>query len=361
MLNAASERKLKGVKPDLVDVARRASEIGPPFQIVQGNRTVAEQAAIYAQGRSRPGKIVTWTKHSKHIGGNAVDFAALVNGKISWNDKLYPPIANAFKRAALELRTGIEWGGDWKTKDWGHIQLSQKAATPEAPTAGIGWTIADVQTALVAHGFDPGTIDGIMGPKTRAALKAFQKAEGLPETAAPDKGTTDALAKQPAPEAAARTSEPVPSVQGTPQWAISYLQELGWSREAAVALVANLVWESGGEHRAGRDKTINWAAHGDGEHSHGAGQWNDRHGRYQDLLHFAELRGTTWDDPATQLRFMDDELRGNEVATGKKLREARTVKEAADIALKYWRPGIPHEDRRIAIANQLSKENTDDA
>jgi peptidoglycan L-alanyl-D-glutamate endopeptidase CwlK len=124
-LNAASERKLLKVKPALVAIVRRAAELAPPFQIVQGNRTQAEQNSLYAQGRTRKGPIVTWTRKSRHIGGGAIDFAALVSGKISWNEKHYPKIAAAFKQAAKELKTKIIWGGDFKrTKDWGHIELA---------------------------------------------------------------------------------------------------------------------------------------------------------------------------------------------------------------------------------------------
>lgn len=36
-----------------------------------------------------------------------------------------------------------------------------------------------VQQALKDKGHDPGTIDGVMGPKTQAALRDFQKKEGL--------------------------------------------------------------------------------------------------------------------------------------------------------------------------------------
>jgi len=39
-----------------------------------------------------------------------------------------------------------------------------------------------VQEALRDNGQDPGPIDGIMGPRTKAALKDFQRAQGLPET-----------------------------------------------------------------------------------------------------------------------------------------------------------------------------------
>ncbi len=40
-------------------------------------------------------------------------------------------------------------------------------------------TVLSVQKALAQKGFDPGKADGIMGPKTKAAIVAFQKANGL--------------------------------------------------------------------------------------------------------------------------------------------------------------------------------------
>jgi peptidoglycan hydrolase-like protein with peptidoglycan-binding domain len=53
-----------------------------------------------------------------------------------------------------------------------------------------GETVRKIQVALKAAGVDPGTIDGIFGPKTEAAVLGFQLEEGLvpdgevgPETA----------------------------------------------------------------------------------------------------------------------------------------------------------------------------------
>ena len=48
-----------------------------------------------------------------------------------------------------------------------------KKATKQSIVSGI-------QKALKAKGFDPGAMDGKMGPGTAAALKAFQKSRGLP-------------------------------------------------------------------------------------------------------------------------------------------------------------------------------------
>ena len=51
----------------------------------------------------------------------------------------------------------------------------------------------EVQEALKAKGFDPGPIDGRMGPKTRTALKAFQEANGLKGTGELDNAAADKL------------------------------------------------------------------------------------------------------------------------------------------------------------------------
>ena len=42
-----------------------------------------------------------------------------------------------------------------------------------------GDDVARLQKRLTAAGFDPGAADGIFGPKTDAALRAFQEANGL--------------------------------------------------------------------------------------------------------------------------------------------------------------------------------------
>ncbi len=42
-----------------------------------------------------------------------------------------------------------------------------------------GLSVSDVQAALTRAGFDPGAVDGKMGKKTKAAIKAFQRSHGL--------------------------------------------------------------------------------------------------------------------------------------------------------------------------------------
>lgn len=54
-------------------------------------------------------------------------------------------------------------------------------------------TILELQKALLAKGFDPGPIDGISGPTTRAAIRAFQSKQGLEGTGIADVKTLQKL------------------------------------------------------------------------------------------------------------------------------------------------------------------------
>ncbi|MGH7383699.1 MAG: peptidoglycan-binding domain-containing protein [Candidatus Rokuibacteriota bacterium] len=53
--------------------------------------------------------------------------------------------------------------------------------------------VKSVQEALKEKGYDPGAIDGAMGPRTSAALRDFQKAEGLQATGRVDAETRGKL------------------------------------------------------------------------------------------------------------------------------------------------------------------------
>lgn len=55
-----------------------------------------------------------------------------------------------------------------------------------AKSPGSSAQIVAMQQALRDKGFDPGATDGVMGPKTSAALKAYQKSENLPTTGTMD-------------------------------------------------------------------------------------------------------------------------------------------------------------------------------
>ncbi|WP_295185509.1 M15 family metallopeptidase [uncultured Brevundimonas sp.] len=121
-LSSRSRARLVGVHPALIAVVEAAITRTPvDFMITEGLRTVERQAALVKAGASR-------TTRSRHLTGHAVDVAALVEGQVRWDWPLYGRIAEAFKAAALDLKTPLIWGGDWKTlRDGPHFELDRKA------------------------------------------------------------------------------------------------------------------------------------------------------------------------------------------------------------------------------------------
>lgn len=118
--------RLNGVHPDLVAVCHAALKISPfDFGITCGVRTKEEQVELYAQGRTKPGKIVTWTLDSRHLTGHAIDFAVYVNGSVTWEEKYYDQVGAAFLSAGAKLGISITWGGSWKRPDRPHVELNR--------------------------------------------------------------------------------------------------------------------------------------------------------------------------------------------------------------------------------------------
>lgn len=92
-------------------------------------RTVAEQDALYAQGRTTPGSIVTNAKGSSysshHQWGTAFDIYRN-DGKGAYND------SDGFfsKVGAIGVKIGLEWGGNWTSPvDKPHFQLPYWGST----------------------------------------------------------------------------------------------------------------------------------------------------------------------------------------------------------------------------------------
>lgn len=111
VLSTYSLNKLKGVKPQLVNVVKRAIELTTiDFRVIEGVRTLATQKLYVSQGKSQ-------TLASKHLTGDAVDLVALVGGKVSWELNLYDNIADAMKQAAIEQGVRLRWGAAWNVPD----------------------------------------------------------------------------------------------------------------------------------------------------------------------------------------------------------------------------------------------------
>lgn len=106
-----------------------AATLGCDYIFISGNRSWAEQDALYAQGRTKPGAIVTNAKggQSNHNFGIAAD-AGVFLGKIYLDGGNSEQQARAAKvhRACSEHAEacGLEWGGSWKSfKDLPHYEI----------------------------------------------------------------------------------------------------------------------------------------------------------------------------------------------------------------------------------------------
>lgn len=92
-----------------------------PF-ITEGMRSFERSDELYAQGRTKPGAVVTKAKagQSYHNYGLAIDFVNQVDGVAKWTvDANWMKVVDVFKKH------GFVWGGDFKSiQDFPHIELT---------------------------------------------------------------------------------------------------------------------------------------------------------------------------------------------------------------------------------------------
>ncbi len=179
----------------------------PQVFLTQTYRTPEDQEKLYAQGRTEPGKVVTNARAGRSLHNYypalAFDIAFKRGAELYWDISLF----RAF--AAIANSHELEWGGNWKGfKDNPHFQppnytweMARQKIEPEfkgAPEAApaivtaalkkpgpylregaSGDEVVALQKKLKEQGFSPGKIDGIFGPATNAAVRAFQKSAKL--------------------------------------------------------------------------------------------------------------------------------------------------------------------------------------
>lgn len=115
-------RKIEDLIPEMQDKYKAFADamdiVGVDFVVTCTYRSQEEQNVLYAQGRTTPGKVVTWTKNSRHTQRDAFDIAILKNGKITWDDTDYREAGNVGESV------GLVWGGRWNPPDYPHFQNS---------------------------------------------------------------------------------------------------------------------------------------------------------------------------------------------------------------------------------------------
>lgn len=127
------------------------------------------------------------------------------------------------------------------------------------------------------------------------------------------------------------------------------LVERGMDPIVAAGYVGNFMVESG--------PSLNPAAVGDSGRALGIAQWNDRGPA---LRAFAAKRGKDWHDLDTQIDFLFYEIETSEAAAYARIRAAKTPEEAALLVSQLFeRPGVPHNERRVAFARSVAEQYAD--
>ncbi|EHU6395080.1 M15 family metallopeptidase, partial [Listeria monocytogenes] len=125
----------KSVADKTRNVIKKMAKKGIYLCVAQGYRSSAEQNALYAQGRTKPGAVVTNAKggQSNHNYGVAVDLCLYTSdGK----NVIWESTTSRWKTVVSAMKAeGFAWGGDWKSfKDYPHFELYDAAGGEKAPS-----------------------------------------------------------------------------------------------------------------------------------------------------------------------------------------------------------------------------------
>jgi hypothetical protein len=102
-------------------IERMESEFGYKVEVVETYRSQARQNALFAQGRTEPGPVVTWTRASNHTAGRAADL--VIDG--SYDNSV--PYERLMRIAREE---GLRTLG---ARDPGHVELPSSSLFASAP------------------------------------------------------------------------------------------------------------------------------------------------------------------------------------------------------------------------------------
>jgi peptidoglycan L-alanyl-D-glutamate endopeptidase CwlK len=129
-----SSRSINDLHPKVRGLAQafesECSSNGIDILIYCTYRDREAQDALYAQGRTTKGNIVTNARggESMHNYKLAFDFVPMLNGKAMWGDK------NLYSKAGIIAEgLGLEWAGRWsgKLKETAHCQYTSGLSLDE--------------------------------------------------------------------------------------------------------------------------------------------------------------------------------------------------------------------------------------
>jgi peptidoglycan L-alanyl-D-glutamate endopeptidase CwlK len=122
---------LPQVQPYARALVKKAAQHGITIKVIGGLRTYEEQNELFAQGRTKPGRIVTNARggFSNHNFGIAFDVGVFEGANYLGESPKYKAVG------ALGMDLGLEWGGNWKTHRanyFGKIHFTDRSFNPLA-------------------------------------------------------------------------------------------------------------------------------------------------------------------------------------------------------------------------------------
>ena len=85
----------------------------------------------------------------------------------------------AAKMTAAQIAEAQRLAREWKPKTQKARAIPKSFATPPTATSE---TVESIQTSLATLGYKPGPADGVLGTRTRSAIEAFQRDQGMSVT-----------------------------------------------------------------------------------------------------------------------------------------------------------------------------------
>ena len=375
---ADSANKARPVGDVLLDLADKFSNMDAArAQFLGHNMGIDEDTVnVLIKGRTAIQEYLAEAEKLGHI--NAEDAASAAERQRSWRElsitfsdlgrKILTDLTPAIVGLSNMLTKVSEWFHDHQGVAealFGAITVAVVALTAAITVGLVGTALAGLGVALTAAGAVAtvafagigAVIAAILGPigLVIAGIAAIGAAAAVVYHMWPGKKKS-ASASEGAPGAA-------PAVTGGND--TEKFMAMGWSKEQAAGIAANIQSESGGNEKAV----------GDSGQAYGLGQWHrDRQANFKKWLN-KDIRDSTRDE---QLAFINYELRqGTEQAAGRKLAGTSSAYDAGSVVSKFYeRPRAVEEAARnrgqlaakidssmmggsnMAVSNQTNHANT---
>jgi len=143
---------------------RSQARVAPGMGGVDPSTTIASRQFAYRAGNFQPGwnpgRTYTWNNYNWNC-YNGIWAVAGIGWPFNWYSYPYP-----------------FWYNNW-------IYYNGDAYQPGGQTAVIGGgtsIVTSVQQDLANQGYNPGPMDGVVGPRTSSAISAYQRDHGMPPT-----------------------------------------------------------------------------------------------------------------------------------------------------------------------------------